>query len=1062
MKPYKDSRVSTQISGCSVACAVIACLHFCFAGVAARASLIFCLVSGAPVLSFASVEVFQDSFEGESLNSVWSASTGGAASVTVSGGSLHLLNSAKSSTATVKTEVSNKFNFFRAEQIFELDLASYSSTPSASSSAYFMFMIGSTATASFSSNPDLFGIRIYGDGCFYVAAKENSTSSLSNFQLNSGTAGSAITGVSLTLNATNYYVTFTTASSGLLTYSGAHGLSLSSWGSEGNSSIIMQQITGSSATSAEFAVDEITVSSRMLGNEGFEESFAHWDLTNDGGMSQVLADAASVGALGLRVTDTSTSSGSSVRSDRFPATPDYLYSISFDSRVISGSGIAMYVYFYGESGLLTSKSLGLGTSADWIRRTLDAAAPAGAMEAEIWIHSYNASQVVADLDDFSISAVELLAESPWTPTYKIKPSETNRLTDADVVGPDGLVYPDWRMTGLQGWTNPAVIVPAATFATKTNQDISGDIQDAIEAATSQGGIIEIPTGTFYLDRSIVVKRDHIVIRGAGREQTTLVFRDQIPMGTLRWFNWAGTGSSVAADSVVEVQANPCGLVHMRVSCNSNLVSSMTQQDNNSWGNRFVLRMNGEQLLGKLGAGTHTLDATVDYSNGQSFTQNFTITLSTNDSGCPMPDHHAAFVFAGRGLQGDPILLAADGARGSRTLSLTSGHGLQTGDRIWLEAPATERWNELVGNQAPWGTYRANQYEVLSVDGSEIIINQPLRIEFPLVDGPFVQKIGVLSGCGLEELTVAQEIVTTNFTTINPITSWYPIEDLWTDGVAFNYVWNSRISNVRIVNAGRDPIYLIRSKFCEVLQSECDGSIFKGNGGTGYAGLERSYDCLIDSLITQGLRHAPNVQWSSSGNVIRNGIFSGSDAQWHAGWTSENLFEGNVMASTLEDMSNGSYGWGLFASGPDSVLHGPQGPRNVVYRNDISAPKGGLCMLGSNEGWIIAHNRFLIEQGYAVWGKEKSFDHIIQDNVFIVNEPNDPAILFDFPDCTGVELINNTIYGPVSTVAGFRYNVGSFAVNTGNLIEPSPPPGSLPALPTPAVESIFLWQKASAD
>ena len=80
----------------------------------------------------------------------------------------------------------------------------------------------------------------------------------------------------------------------------------------------------------------------------------------------------------------------------------------------------------------------------------------------------------------------------------------------------------------------------------------------------------------------------------------------------------------------------------------------------------------------------------------------------------------------------------------------------------------------------------------------------------------------------------------------------------------------------------------------------------------------------------------------------------------------------------------------------------------------------------------------------------------------MNEPNDPAILFDFPDCTGVELINNTIYGPVSTVAGFRYNVGSFAVNTGNLIEPSPPPGSLPALPTPAVESIFLWQKASAD
>ena len=39
---------------------------------------------------------------------------------------------------------------------------------------------------------------------------------------------------------------------------------------------------------------------------------------------------------------------------------------------------------------------------------------------------------------------------PWQPQYKIKPNETARLTPADVVGPDGIVYPNWTKSGVQG------------------------------------------------------------------------------------------------------------------------------------------------------------------------------------------------------------------------------------------------------------------------------------------------------------------------------------------------------------------------------------------------------------------------------------------------------------------------------------------------------------------------------------------------------------------------------------------------------------------------------------
>ncbi|MHC4074753.1 MAG: hypothetical protein ACYTGS_22455 [Planctomycetota bacterium] len=39
---------------------------------------------------------------------------------------------------------------------------------------------------------------------------------------------------------------------------------------------------------------------------------------------------------------------------------------------------------------------------------------------------------------------------PWEGQYKIKPNETDRMTPADVLGPDGIVYPNWTKCGVQG------------------------------------------------------------------------------------------------------------------------------------------------------------------------------------------------------------------------------------------------------------------------------------------------------------------------------------------------------------------------------------------------------------------------------------------------------------------------------------------------------------------------------------------------------------------------------------------------------------------------------------
>ncbi len=45
---------------------------------------------------------------------------------------------------------------------------------------------------------------------------------------------------------------------------------------------------------------------------------------------------------------------------------------------------------------------------------------------------------------------DAVSSPPWPASYKIKPHEQDRLTPADVPGPDGIVYPDWRYAGVPG------------------------------------------------------------------------------------------------------------------------------------------------------------------------------------------------------------------------------------------------------------------------------------------------------------------------------------------------------------------------------------------------------------------------------------------------------------------------------------------------------------------------------------------------------------------------------------------------------------------------------------
>jgi hypothetical protein len=325
--------------------------------------------------------------------------------------------------------------------------------------------------------------------------------------------------------------------------------------------------------------------------------------------------------------------------------------------------------------------------------------------------------------------------------------------------------------------------------------------------------------------------------------------------------------------------------------------------------------------------------------------------------------------------------------------------------------------------------------VEDVTGNTLRLNQPLRIEFPVIDGSYVQEISPIRRSGIEDLCLEQT------------------QDLWTSGIIFSNAWECWARGVTVKKAGRFPLYFLGAKWGEIRDCILDDAWFKGGGGTAYAGWEYACDGLMENVTTFKLRHAPLVQWSASGNVIRKSTFHESDGQWHSGWTNENLFEQCVIESST---GNGAYGYGMWGSPPEDAAHGPNGPRNVVYNCDVRSPKAGLWMGGMNENWLILHNRFIVGSGPGIFMKTASFDHIIKGNVFQLIDARQPAVQMATPDCIGVELLDNRVLGGNGKLSA---GPARPLVESGNVFAALPVQADAPR-PQPAVPSMFEWQRKS--
>lgn len=528
---------------------------------------------------------------------------------------------------------------------------------------------------------------------------------------------------------------------------------------------------------------------------------------------------------------------------------------------------------------------------------------------------------------------------PGPSIYKLKKSDKKRLTPADIPGPDGIVYPNWTRVGIPGGIpSVKVAVELSALGARQGEDISGILSNAIEmVADKGGGAIFIGEGTFHLNNPISINRDGVVIRGAGKDKTKLVFR-------------------------------------------------------------YGLDQPGSKFPG----------------------------------GWPEP---GVFVFRGGNL-GPSIYLAEDGKRGDTALKIKEPAAVEKGDFFVLRAECNERWQKLLRttHRGEWGS-RTCIYEAKSVEEGLVDTGEALRIDYPVVDNAEVRKFVPVRRSGLEDFTLVHECRME----FHSIASIWAVE-CWVKGVS-------------VIDSGKGGAHLSASKRCEIRDSEFTGFDAKihrpHQNWWGYAGFTQSQDCLMDNTVWKRFRHGPQVQFGAQGNVIRNSVFEGSDAQWHAGWAAENLFENCIVTHG----NHGSYGYGCYATGSGDSTHGPNGPRNVVYNCRFTSPKDGAFIRGVNENWIFQHNLFEVGDGAGYRAEGGSYDAIIRNNVFVLNNSRWPMLMLTTRDCTGTEVMQNRLYGGNGELV---VTEAPLAADSGNRAFPLEA-GRTPERPSAEPESIYQWQ-----
>ena len=620
------------------------------------------------------------------------------------------------------------------------------------------------------------------------------------------------------------------------------------------------------------------------------------------------------------------------------------------------------------------------------------------------------------------------------------PGELSR--DALMVpGPDGYLYPNFSRAGLaEPWKPAERIFRVEAFGAVAND--GGDDSDAIAAAIDAaaragGGEVRFGAGSYRLTRKISVRSDNVVLRGSGSETTRLEFG--LPDNGVGLYT-TGSGDLLSPRATIRCYFPEAGAKEVRIRIGKRAPSIYRPEEFESLPDAplfsmVIFRVSPHfEALG--GTGRQTVTAEVEYEGGRIVTTSTPFLLDRDEH----PNTYASSVitFAGKNPPEEKKrMLTASAGRGDRILKLDDTEGIAPGDILFLFRPITAEWELIPGAKCPWWRSLCTGVRVAAVEGKDVKLEQPLRESHPLAAAPYVTSPPMLRNSGIEGLTLAQ---------VGEIQI-----ELKMRGVTFTRAFNCRAADLRIDRPGTAGVYGDRVKNCEFVNCRFTAPWRTKTGGLAYVGWDRAWDCLIDRVQSDRMRHAPLFNWDCSGNVVTGSDFNESDAQFHCGWAHENLID-NCRITTTSGKYN-SYGWAVYSVPADDTMHGYIGPRNVLYNCRTSSFRGGIYMGGPNQNWMLMYNSFQTDAGPGVYTRFGVRNTRIVGNVFRLGDPRMPMVYFESLDAAGDHLVSNRLYGGNGRFTG---GPGAAAATLEN--NRAFPLSEEAAEPAPPVPSLYLWQR----
>ncbi len=267
-------------------------------------------------------------------------------------------------------------------------------------------------------------------------------------------------------------------------------------------------------------------------------------------------------------------------------------------------------------------------------------------------------------------------------------------------------------------------------------------------------------------------------------------------------------------------------------------------------------------------------------------------------------------------------------KGSKSFELDTE--INTGEAIefvWLGYPNDEDFLRRIGSKK-WNKskplLRQGIYEVDSVNGNEIVLKEPVEIDYP--QGTQVKLIIPVKNFRLENITITQIVPgkdpsETRFVYKN----LYP--DYAVDSLHLKWTVNSHVKNVSVLMSGRHPLYMEESHGLLIEGFKAFGSWNKGGGGNGYITFSKTRKSVLRDCYVEGIRHLV-FQWAASENLVSNCTLR-VDVNFHGGFSRYNVVKDSVIDPPKE------HPWSpVERTPPDAHWAPPDGEGNLVLNTKI--------------------------------------------------------------------------------------------------------------------------------